>query len=55
MKRELWKTEERTPWKKRRRKIIQKGPVLVRSVKPGQASVATWQRENSGLSGLFRN
>jgi hypothetical protein len=32
---------------KRRRKIIRKCAELVRSVKPGQISVTTWQKEIS--------
>jgi hypothetical protein len=40
---------------KRRRKIIQKGPVLVRSAKPGQVSTPAYQRETASLSGLWKN
>ncbi len=41
---------------KRRRKIIQKSPELVRSVKPGQSSVAVWQREEqNSRSGFWKN
>lgn len=32
---------------KRRRKAIQTQPALVRSVKPGQASVQSWERKTS--------
>jgi hypothetical protein len=32
---------------KRRRRNIQRQPVLVRSVKPGQASVQSWERKTS--------
>jgi hypothetical protein len=38
---------------KRRRKIINKGPVLVRSVKPGQALSASYTKENQ-LTQLWR-
>jgi len=39
---------------KRKRKIISKGPVLVRSVKPGQTSIATWQKETSSPSSFWK-
>jgi hypothetical protein len=39
---------------KRKRKIIQKEPVLIRSVKPGQTSVPAWQKETSSASGLWK-
>jgi hypothetical protein len=32
---------------KRRRRIISKGPVLIRSVKPSQMDSATYSRESS--------
>ena len=38
---------------KRRRKIVQREPVLVRSVKPGQNSVQAWERKSSALSNLW--
>lgn len=38
---------------KRRRKVVQRQPVLVRSVKPGQASVQSWERKISPLSNLW--
>jgi len=38
---------------KRRRKLVQRGPVLVRSVKPGQTSVQSWERKTSGFSNLW--
>jgi len=38
---------------KRRRKSIQRQPVLVRSVKPGQASVQSWERKTSALSNMW--
>jgi hypothetical protein len=40
---------------KRRRKIIQKGPVLVRSVKPGQTSTLVWERENTSTINVWKN
>ena len=40
---------------KRRRKIIQKGPILVRSVKPGQLSAFSGQKENTGSMNLWKN
>ncbi|MFL5742447.1 MAG: hypothetical protein ACJ75B_19645 [Flavisolibacter sp.] len=39
---------------KRKRKIISRRPVLVRSAKPGQLSVPCWQRESGSLAGLWR-
>jgi hypothetical protein len=45
--------ESRNENNKRRRKLIQREPVLVRSVKPGQASVQSWERKTSALSGLW--
>ena len=39
--------ELRNESSKRRRKAIQKQPVLVRSVKPGQATVQAWERKPS--------
>ncbi len=38
---------------KRRRKIVNRGPVLVRSAKPGQALSASYTRENP-LAHLWR-
>jgi hypothetical protein len=32
---------------KRRRKIVHRGAELVRSVKPGQASVQAWEKETT--------
>lgn len=40
---------------KRRRRIVQKTPVLVRSVKPGQNSVQSWERDNVMHTGFWRN
>jgi hypothetical protein len=40
---------------KRKRKLISKGPVLVRSVKPGQSSTLSWQRESSSPASFWRN
>jgi hypothetical protein len=45
--------ESRNDNNKRRRKTIQRQPVLVRSVKPGQASVQSWERKTSALSNLW--
>jgi len=44
-----WRNENN----KRRRKLVQSRPVLVRSVKPGQASVQSWERKNSPVSSLW--
>lgn len=40
---------------KRKRRIIQKGPVLVRSVKPGQTSALVWERQNTTTVNLWKN
>ncbi|MGZ5286041.1 MAG: hypothetical protein ACXWV0_10530 [Flavisolibacter sp.] len=40
---------------KRRRRIIQKGPVLVRSVKPGQASSLVGDKQNTTTVNLWKN
>jgi hypothetical protein len=45
--------ESRNENNKRRRKVIQREPILVRSVKPGQASVQLWERKTSGVSNLW--
>jgi hypothetical protein len=45
--------EMRNENKQRRRKMVQRGPVLVRSVKPGQASVQSWERKTSSVSNLW--
>jgi hypothetical protein len=45
--------ESRNESNKRRRKSIQRQPVLVRSVKPGQANVQSWERKSSGVSHLW--
>jgi hypothetical protein len=39
--------ESRNENNKRRRKTMQRQPVLVRSVKPGQTSVQSWERKTS--------
>jgi len=44
--------ESRNENNKRRRKMIQR-PILVRSVKPGQASVQSWERKSSSISTLW--
>lgn len=38
---------------KRRRKLVTRGPVLVRSVKPGQLTVPAYSRESSSSLGQF--
>ena len=38
---------------RRRRKVIQKSKVLVRSVKPGQAS-QVWERETASTPGMWK-
>ena len=38
---------------KRKRKVVQRQPVLVRSVKPGQATVQSWERKTSEVSNLW--
>jgi len=43
--------ESRNESNKRRRK--QRQPVLVRSVKPGQANVQSWERKSSSISNLW--
>ncbi|HEX2608074.1 MAG TPA: hypothetical protein VHK91_11875 [Flavisolibacter sp.] len=40
---------------KRRRKIISKGPVLVRSVKPGQQPAQIYQQEKIASHSLWKN
>ena len=40
---------------KRRRKVIQKNAVLVRSVKPGQTSSLVWEKENTSTISLWKN
>ncbi len=45
--------EMRNDNNKRRRKVIQREPVLVRSVKPGQNSVQAWERKSSSLANLW--
>jgi hypothetical protein len=39
---------------KRRRKVIQKTPVLVRSVKAGQSSVAIWTKESAHMNSIWK-
>ncbi|MGE5521545.1 MAG: hypothetical protein ACM3VS_16590 [Candidatus Dadabacteria bacterium] len=39
---------------KRRRKIIQKTPVLVRSVKAGQGHVGIWTKQSSSVNNLWK-
>jgi hypothetical protein len=39
---------------KRRRKVIQKGPVLVRSVKPGQTAIPLWQNKQATTAQLWK-
>lgn len=45
--------ESRNENNRRRRKMIQRQPVLVRSVKPGQSSVQSWERKTSSVSALW--
>lgn len=45
--------EMRNENSKRRRKVVQSQPVLVRSVKPGQATVQSWERKSSALSNMW--
>jgi hypothetical protein len=45
--------EMRNDNNKRKRKTIQRQPVLVRSVKPGQASVQSWERKASSVSNMW--
>jgi len=47
------KMEMRNENQKRKRKLVQRGPVLVRSVKPGQASVQSWERKTSDFANLW--
>ena len=45
--------EMRNENNKRKRKMVQRQPVLVRSVKPGQATVQSWERKNSSVPSLW--
>jgi hypothetical protein len=45
--------ESRNENNKRKRKTVQRQPVLVRSVKPGQASIQSWERKTSVVSNLW--
>ncbi len=45
--------EMRNDNNKRKRKIVQRKSVLVRSVKPGQNSVQAWERKTSPVSHLW--
>ena len=45
--------EMRNDSNKRKRKTVQRQPVLVRSVKPGQASVQAWERKNTSVPNLW--
>ena len=40
---------------KRRRKIIQKNAVLVRSVRANQSSTLVWEKENSAAQAIWKN
>jgi len=40
---------------KRRRKIIQREPVLVRSAKPGQTSIPAWERTSAPVVNLWKS
>ncbi|HEY6956032.1 MAG TPA: hypothetical protein VI385_12360 [Flavisolibacter sp.] len=45
--------EMRNESNKRKRKMVQRQPVLVRSVKPGQAAVQSWERKNTSVPNLW--
>ena len=45
--------EMRNENNKRKRKMVQRQPVLVRSVKPGQATVQSWERKSSPVPSLW--
>jgi hypothetical protein len=45
--------ESRNENNKRRRRTIQRQPILIRSVKPGQSSIQAWERKASGVSNLW--
>ncbi len=40
---------------KRRRKIVNKTPVLVRSVRANQSSTLVWEKENSSVPAIWKN
>ena len=40
---------------KKRRKIIQKTAVLVRSVRANQSSTLVWEKENSAAPAIWKN
>jgi hypothetical protein len=40
---------------KRRRKVISRNPVLVRSVKPGQTSALVWERESTSSFNIWKS
>lgn len=40
---------------KRRRRIVQKNPVLIRSVRANQSSTLVWEREHTTMSQLWKN
>jgi hypothetical protein len=40
---------------KRRRKIIQKNAVLVRSVRANQSSTLVWEKENTAIQQVWKN
>ena len=40
---------------KRRRKIVNKTPVLVRSVRANQSSSLVWEKENSSVPAIWKN
>ncbi len=40
---------------RRRRKIVQKTVILVRSVKPGQSSTQIWEKENTAMNSIWKN
>ena len=40
---------------KRRRKVIQKNAVLVRSVRANQSSTLVWEKENNAVRQIWKN
>ena len=40
---------------KRRRKVISRNPVLVRSVKPGQTSALVWEKEATSSFNIWKS
>ena len=40
---------------KRRRKIVQKNAVLIRSVRANQSSTLIWEKENTSVHQIWKN